>query len=169
MIYQMKNKTPLLIVLALLSINLLSNSCKKDNQGTISSLFTNGNWQLASVIVTTTDSLITVTDTLNANCNLTQLFTFNADNTCTYTNFDCQSQTKSGNWSLSTDQLTLYSNITCNFTSVALSSKPFINAQIYSIGLYSMVLQTGDYNVIPTQTNKTKVIRYGFVRQKAAI
>lgn len=165
----MKNKTPLLVVLALLLINLLSNSCKKDNQGTISSLFANGNWQLASVLVTTTDSLKTVTDTLNANCNLTQLFTFSANNTCTYTNFDCQSQTTSGNWSLSSDQLTLYSNVVCKFTSPALSSTPFKTAQIYSIGQYSLVLQTGDYNIIPTTTNKTKVIRYGFVRQKASI
>jgi len=46
------------------------------------------------------------------------------------------------------------------------TTNPFVNAQIYNLGQYSLVLQTGDYNIIPTTTNKTRVMRYGFVRRK---
>src|ERR1700749_3531311 len=103
----MKNKFPLLFLLGIILINLLSNSCKKDTQGTIASLFTNGNWQLASVTVTTTVNMTQKDTTLNTNCNLTQILIFKPDNTCTYTNFDCIPQNVSGHWSLSADNLTL--------------------------------------------------------------
>ena len=165
----MRNKVPLIIVLGLLLINLVSNSCKKQNETTISSLFSDGSWQLASILVTTTDSLIQVTDTLNTTCGSSQIFTFNADNTCTYTNFDCITQTTTGHWSLSKDQLTLSSDMVCADTTKAGKSQPFANAQVYNVGQYSLVLQTGNYNVIPTTINKTTVVRYGFIRQSTSI
>lgn len=165
----MKNKIPLLFVLGLVLINLLSNSCKKDTQGTITSILTTGKWQLASVLVTTTDSLITKTDTLNTKCGLAQVFIFNTDKTCSYTNFDCVTQTATGHWSLSADQITLNSDMLCADTTKVGSSKPFANAQIFNAGQYSLVLQMGNYNVIPTSINKTKVIRYGFIRQSTSI
>jgi len=165
----MKNKFPLLFLSGIILINLLSNSCKKDTQGTITSLFTNGNWQLASVTVTITNNLVEKDTTLNTNCDSTQVLIFKSDNTCTYTNFDCVPQKVSGHWSLSPDQLTLSSDMKFQDTTAVGSSTPFTNAQVFNAGQYSLVLQTGDYNIIPTTINKTKVVRYGFVRQKTAI
>lgn len=164
----MKNKIPLLFIVGLILINLLSNSCKKDTQGTIASLFTNGNWQLASVTVTTTNNMLQKDTTLNTTCGLTQILIFKPDNTCTYTNFDCIPQNVSGQWSLSTDNLTLNSDMLFKDTTAVGTSTPFKNAQVFNAGQYSLVLQTGDYNVIPTTTNKTKVVRYGFIRQKTS-
>ena len=165
----MKNKVPLLCILGLILINLLSNSCKKDTQGSIASLFTNGNWQLASVTVTTTNNMVQKDTTLNTTCDSTQIFIFKTDNSCTYTNFDCVPQKAGGHWSLSSDNLTLSSDIVLKDTTTVGTSTPFKNAQVFNAGQYSLVLQTGDYNIIPTTTNKTKVVRYGFIRQKTSI
>jgi uncharacterized membrane protein YciS (DUF1049 family) len=168
-VFLMKNKIPFLFVLGLVLINVLSNSCKKDKQTSIQSLFTTGTWQLSTVIVTTTFADTTIIDTLNTTCNTTQLFTFNGDNTCTYTNFQCKDQPiAKGHWSLSTDQLYLNSDIVCQDTisSGTGSSKPFSSAQIFNLGQYSLVLQTGDLQNYAT-TKKRVVMRYGFIRQKA--
>ena len=161
----MKFKILLLSLVGFVLISLVINSCKKDNSGTISALFTDGRWQLASILVTNTDGIITTIETLNTTCDSTQVFTFGS-NTCTYSNFDCIPQKSSGSWSLSKDQLTLYSTMTCQDTTAKHSSMPFDTAQIVTLGQYSMVLQTGNFNVIPTTINKTRVVRYGFVRQK---
>jgi hypothetical protein len=165
----MKNKFPLLVLLGLILINVLSNSCKKDAESTISTIFTDGKWQLASVLVTTTTNLNQVVDTINVSCDSIQVFTFNTDKTCTYNHFSCTKQNVStGHWSLSADQLTLnVPDMKCD--SAGIQTTPFSNAQVYNAGQYSLVLQTGNYNVIPTATNTTKVTRYGFVRQKASI
>jgi hypothetical protein len=163
----MKSKIPLLFVLGLVLINLLSNSCKKDNQTSIQSLLSNGNWQLASVYRAqyVGDTLKHI-DTLNTLCDTTQIFSFASDNTCTYTNFDCVHQPRaSGHWSLSTDQLYLTSDIVCKDTTAAGSSKPFLNAQVFNLGQFSLTLRTGDIQNY-TQSTKRKVMRYGFVRQK---
>ncbi|MDB5111170.1 MAG: hypothetical protein JWR67_2284 [Mucilaginibacter sp.] len=166
----MKNKLPLLFLLGFVLIGLIINSCKKNTQSAIPALFTNGKWQLASVLVTNTNNAVTTTTTFNTVCDSTQMFTFNTDNTCTYTNFSCIPQKSSGHWSLSADQLTLYvADMTCDTSAIGGKAKPFAQAQIVNLGDYSLVLQTGDYNVIPTTTNKTRVVRYGFVRQKASI
>ncbi len=166
----MKNKIPLLFVSGLLLLNLLSNSCKKDKQTSIQALFANGTWQLASINETVfVGDTVKFADTLNTKCDTTQLFTFNADNTCTYTNFDCRHQpTASGHWSLSSDQLYLNSDIVCKDTTAAGSSKPFATAQIYNIGQYSLVLLTGDLQNY-TSSTKRKVTRYGFIRQNSSI
>jgi hypothetical protein len=165
----MRYKTPLIFLSGVALIGLAINSCKKDTSGTIPTLFTQGKWQLASVLRTRTNGNITVIDTLNATCDSTQVFTFNTDNTCSYTNFDCIQQSKTGTWSLTPDQLTLQAAVTCDDSTSLHSSQPFGNAQIVTLGLYSMVLQTGDYDIIPTPTNKTTVVRWGFIRQKTSI
>jgi Domain of unknown function (DUF5004) len=165
----MKSKFPLLFILGLILINLLSNSCKKDTSGSITSLFTNGSWQLASVTVTTTINMTQKDTILNTTCDSTQILIFKSDNSCTYTNFDCIPQKVSGHWSLSADNLTLSSDMLLKDTTAAGTSTPFKNAQFFNAGDYSLVLQTGDYNIIPTTINKTKVIRYGFIRQKTSI
>ncbi|MDB4924983.1 hypothetical protein [Mucilaginibacter sp.] len=166
----MKTKIPFLFILGLLLINMLSNSCKKDKQNSVQTLFANGKWQLASVNVTSfVGDTIKRIDTLNTKCDTTQLFTFNTDNTCTYTNFDCLHQpTASGHWLLAPDQLSISSDMVCKDTTAAGSSKPFASAKIENVGDYSLVLLTGD---IPnhTSTTKRRVVRYGFVRQKASV
>jgi hypothetical protein len=165
----MKTKIPFLFVSGLLLINLLSNSCKKDAQTSIQTLFTTGKWQLASV-----EKTISVGDTikldtiLNTTCDTTQLFTFNADKTCSYTNFDCIHQPPAnGHWSLSDDQLFLISDVTCKDTTAVGSSKPFAIARIDNVGQYSLVLTTGDIQNYTSNTRRT-IIRYGFIRQKAS-
>lgn len=164
----MKNKYTLLFLLGLVAINLLSNSCKKNNEGTVENLLARGTWQLASVLVYNyIGSNNTSTDTLNTDCTNNQTFVFNADNTCTYYNFSCIKQTVTGNWHLSDDKLTLQSDILCQDTvrgTVDTLTTPFKSAHIVNLGQYSMVLETGDTNTSYLSTDKRHIKRYGFVR-----
>jgi hypothetical protein len=158
----------LILLLLILITGLVINSCKKNTISPISALFT-GKWQLASVIATyytgnTQDSIVT----LNTSCDSAQVFTFNANNTCTYSNFDCLSQpTASGQWSLTQNQLYLQANVVCKDTTAAGSSKPFSYAQIYNLGQFSLVLNTGDIQPNYSLTKHRKIIQYGFINQKA--
>jgi len=164
----MKN-VPLLFILGLVLLSVLCNSCKKVNQSSIESLFSKGSWELSTVIVTVaTGTTRESEDTLNTKCDKKQIFTFNADHTCTYTNFHCKDQpVASGTWSLSQDQLYLKSDIVCQdtFKLGTGKSKPFENAQIETLGQYAMVLVTGDIQNY-SATQRRTVRRYGFVRQK---
>ncbi|MBK0380576.1 DUF5004 domain-containing protein [Mucilaginibacter segetis] len=156
------------LLFALLGVCMLTNSCKKDKQSTIQHLLTTGVWQLATLQVNhyKGDSKIS-TDTLNTACDTTQIFTFNDDNTCTYTNFDCLPQpTAHGTWQLSSTKLYLNSDIVCQDTTAAGSSTPFANAQIVNLGDFSLVLQTGDIENYYSSTQPRTITRYGFIRQK---
>jgi hypothetical protein len=162
---------PFIFILGLLILSMFCNSCKKINQSSIESLFSKGNWELATVIVTVSVGTNRVSeDTLNTTCDKKQIFAFNNDHTCTYTNFHCKAQpTASGSWSLSQDQLYLKSDIVCQdtFKLGTGTSKPFENAQIETLGQYAMVLVTGDIQNY-SATQRRTVRRYGFVRQKVA-
>lgn len=165
----MKNRS-LYILLVLVVVTVFINSCKKEDQSNINNLFTTGYWQLASVqrVHYVGDSKLK-TDTLNATCDTTQLFTFNKDFTCTYTNFNCKDQpTATGTWELSRDKLFLSANMICQDTTKVGSSKPFINAQINNLGQYSLVLETGDISPYYTTTQVRVITRYGFIRQRTA-
>jgi hypothetical protein len=163
----MKNKLPLLIISGLMLINLLSNSCKKDNTNNIETILSAGAWQLSSVAVTYSVGDTSLVVPLNTNCDTTQVLTFNADKTCTYTNFNCKHQpTAGGHWAITANKLFLNSDIVCQDTTAAGKSTPFTNAKIDNAGQYSLVLLTGDIQNYTT-TTKRKVVRYGFVRQKA--
>lgn len=164
----MKN-IPLIFIVCLLLLSAVCSSCKKQTQNSIQSLFTKGNWELATVVVTVSvGDTLKSTDTLNTTCDKKQIFSFKEDGTCTYSNFHCVDQPlASGRWSLVSDQVYLSSDIVCQdtFPTGTGRSKPFENAQILSLGQYSMVLVTGDIqNYSPTKTRT--VSRYGFVRQK---
>ncbi|PJJ79877.1 lipocalin family protein [Mucilaginibacter auburnensis] len=162
----MKN-VPLIFILCLLLLSMLTNSCKKDKGTSIQNLFSSGKWELTTVVVTVTQGDSVKYDTLNTDCPEKQLFTLNADGTCNYTNFHCKTQISNGRWSLSPDQLYLKSDIVCQDT-VKLGpgkSTPFSNAQILTVGQYSMVLITGDIQNY-SNTQKRTVMRYGFVKQK---
>ncbi|MHB8209491.1 hypothetical protein [Mucilaginibacter sp.] len=171
----MKNKKILFsLTVAVLTIaGLVINSCKKDNQNSVATFLTRQKWQLASVMVNNYigSSLVSI-DTLNTNCDSTQIFTFNTNNTCSYTNFECIPQKSSGNWTLSSDQLTLISNMTAIDTLIGgkvdpVPGKPFQNTKIVNLGQYSLVLQTGDVNTYYTSTTKRRIVTYGFVHQSA--
>ncbi|MGF7042326.1 hypothetical protein [Mucilaginibacter lappiensis] len=169
----MKNKIPLLFILSLVIINLLSGSCKKDINSNIPHLLTNGVWELATLQVTNYvgDTQISI-DTLNTNCDSTQLFTFNANNTCTYTNFDCLAQTTTGTWTFTANRLYFMSDMVCKDTiagGAESTTKPFENTQIFNLGTYSMVLQTGDVQPNYSSTKKRRIVRYGFIKRKALI
>jgi hypothetical protein len=164
----MKNKLSYLLIPAIISIALFINSCKKDNQSSINTLLTRGAWQLSSVRITESVGDTVKLDTTLNTCDTTQLFTFYADNTCTYTNFNCKRQPiAKGNWNLTPNRLFLASNIVCQDTTAAGSSKPFTYCAINTLGNYSMVLYTGDI-VNYTTTSRRRILRYGFVRQKAS-
>jgi hypothetical protein len=159
----------LLLLLTGLIICMMVNSCKKESQTAIQTLFTGGTWQLTSVQDSsfTGNSLISTT-VLDTACVLAQFFTFNADKTCTYTNFDCIQQTPpGGQWALTSNQLILQSNVVCKDTTSIGSSMPFANAKILNLGQYSLVLETGDIQPNFSLTAKRKTRRFGFVRIKS--
>ena len=166
----MKRKSTFWFLLCLTGIGLMVNSCKKQTQSPIQSLFTGGTWQLASVFAFNyIGNTQTTTDTLNADtaCHLTQFFTFSANNTCTYTNFDCITQTPAAaSWTLAPNQLYLEANVVCKDTTKAGSSTPFSNAKIINLGQFSMVLQTGDIQPYYSLTQPRRIVQWGFVRQK---
>ncbi|WP_214071464.1 DUF5004 domain-containing protein [Mucilaginibacter sp. dw_454] len=160
----MKNKFAYVIIPAAILIGFFVNSCKKTLDSDIPDLLVSGQWNLSSVTVMVTHGDTSLLDTTYAiNCD--QVFTFNADKTCTYTNFDCpaQSTISKGDWELTGNRLILASNIVVQDTTLG-STKPFLYSTISSLGRYSMVLLTGDvinYN----NSAIRRVVRYGFVRQ----
>jgi hypothetical protein len=163
----MKNKILFLFLPLLIITSVGVNSCKKESKLTsIQALFTNGTWQLASeVALNYLGSNQLATDTLNKNCAITQMFTFSSDNNCSYTNYDCITQSAQSSWSLSSDALFLYTNLSLT-QSDSTKAKPFSTCKIINLGSYSMVLQTGDISVFPGPTTKRRIYQYGFVRQK---
>jgi hypothetical protein len=164
-----KNKIVFFLLATVTLIGLGINSCKKDNTSSVTIFLTHAPWQLASVQVINRLGTSTVSiDTLNLNCNNAQVFTFNTNNTCTYTNFECIPQSSSGSWSLSSDQLIINSNMLCADTLIGgtpdpSKSMPFKLTSINNLGQYSMILQTGDVNIFITPTTRSRIVQYGFV------
>jgi len=161
----MKNKNILFFLIALVVTGTVINSCKKEEDSkNIKPLFTNGSWQLSSVMVFNyVGSNGEKTDTLSTTCGSSQLFTFNSNGTCTYTNFNCQSTPHSGNWSLSDDGLVMFSNIILDSIPGGKNNQPFTYSKIINIGNYSMVLQTCDVATYFTATTKRKIVQFGFI------
>ena len=151
----------------MVSITMLSNSCKKDSQSTVESLLARGTWQLASVMrLNYIGGTNVSTDTLNTTCLLSQTFTFGTDNTCTFQNFSCISQAAKGSWLLSDDKITLLSTLSAKDTlaGATVTATPFQTARIVNLGQYSLVLETGDLSSYYLSTDKRHVKRYGFIR-----
>lgn len=150
------------------------NSCKKDNNTSIQTLFTTGAWQLASVKVTNYLGSSTInTYYLNdTTCIKTQFFTFPSTNTCTFTNYHCIGQSTNGTWSLTKDQLYLMVNMTCLDTLAGgkdtVSIHVFAYTKILNLGPYSMTLQTGDIGAYYTPTTKRTIFEYAFVHKTTA-
>jgi len=153
-----------LLLLSIILTAFAINSCKKTGQNAIATLFTGGTWKLASVETKKYTGNQQLSDTtINDTCS--QFFTFKTDNTCNYNNFNCIDQSASGTWTISKNQLYLYADITLKDASVAGTAKPFINAQIQTLGQYSMVLNTGDIAPNYSLTQPRTIVVYGFVRQ----
>jgi hypothetical protein len=164
----MKNKTLYFLLAGLIIVSFFINSCKKTDNSNIPNLLTTGVWQLASLEVDhyVGDSRMS-TDTLNTNCDTTQLFTFNKDNTCTYTNYSCKHQpTAKGTWSLTSNKLYLSSDMMVQDTTATGKSQPFLAVQIVNLGQFSLVFNTGDIGAYYTATQMRTIKRYGFIRQK---
>lgn len=154
-------------MLASACVIMFTNSCKKEPRGTVKDIMV-GKWQLATVYRTVTLAGVQTIDTLNTTCDTTQVFTFNSDGTCTYTNFNCDptQPSSSGKWAVSTDQHYLASDMTCTDTATKKKYQPFSYAEINTVGIYSLVLRTGDIARYYPSNDTVTVIRYGFVRQK---
>lgn len=169
----MKFKIRLLLLFGTVTVGLLVNSCQKSKQDYIATLIAQNQWQLSSATVTTfIGGSATSQLTLDTTCLVTQVFKFNPDNTCSYTNFDCLSQSTKGSWALSQDKLFLNVNMMCKDTIVrpgdtTTHSKPFQTAQIVNLGQYSLVLKTGDLQTYFSPTQKRVIYQWGFVRVKS--
>lgn len=165
----MKNKKVIFFLAGLLLGGMVINSCKKDDKSSINTLFTTGTWQLASVMAYHyLGSSQTSIDTLNTTCDTSQVFTFNTNGTCTYTNYHCVPQpTSTGTWTLTNDKLFLECVIACKDTlpggAGTTTAHPFIYTKIFTLGPYSMILQTGDIGAYYTSTTRRTVYQYGFV------
>jgi len=157
-----------LFLSGLILINLLFNACKKENSSAVSTFLTSSPWRLASVqVYHFIGGNQTGVDTLNTTCTLNQIFTFNTDKTCSFTNFNCEQQSVSGHWQLTKDQLTLQADLAMKDTTIGRRDTvdhPFANAQISNLGSYSLVLQTGDVNSYYSATTVRRIVRYGFIR-----
>lgn len=169
MLSSAKYKVPFFLLLGLAALILLFNSCKKDNNDSVAYFLTYGTWTLASVqVFHYVGDTQGKTDTLNTTCNTTQTFKFNSDNSCEYKNYHCITQDKSGTWSIGSDNLTLTCNLPVQDTSksTTVNVKAFQTALIDNLGQYSLVLKTGDIQVVYKSTTVRNITRYGFVHSQ---
>ena len=163
----MKIKFRLLILCGVAMVGLLTNSCEKTNQDYIATLFTGGKWQLSTVTITSyTGAEQISSDTLFSSCPLVQDFIFNSDKTCSFSNFDCSTQTSNGHSLLSADKLFLSSDIVCQ-TAAKKDTTPFQTAKIINLGQYSLVLQTGSLETYYPPNQPRVITQRGFVRVKS--
>lgn len=148
-------------------------SCKKNDQNYLNTLLTDGHWQFASLVVNKFHGDTSISsDTIFANCSLAQNFTFNANGTCTYTDFSCLQQTATGHWAFSKDYLYLMSDMAAqdtlsSDTTINGSYMPFKNARIVNLGQYSLVLKTGDLQQYYAPNQPRTINVFGFVRVKS--
>jgi hypothetical protein len=160
----MKRRNAYLLIAGLF-LTLFIVSCKKETQNSIPTLFTTGAWQLGSIQeYKYLGDLQTSADTIPTDS--TQIFTFNKDMTCSYTNFDNKAGVATGHWQLSDTRLYLKADITYPAVTTAGTTQPFINAHIINIGNFSLVLETGDIQTYYTAADKRTIRRYGFIRIK---
>ena len=169
----MKINIRLLLLIAVVAIGLMVNSCQKTKQDYIATLIAQNQWQLSSATVMTYIGSSQISQvTLDTTCLVTQIFKFNPDNTCSYTNFDCLTQATKGTWGLSQDKLFLNVNMIAKDTiaragDTTTHSKPFQTAKILNLGQYSLVLQTGDLETYWSPTQQRVIYQWGFVRVKS--
>jgi hypothetical protein len=155
-----------LFAFCLVVFAMLTNSCKKDNSDNVTYFLTAGTWRLASVTrISYVGDTLKKTDTLNLTCNTKQDFIFKSDNSCSYSNYHCITQTSAGKWSISSDNLSIQTTLTAQDTSkgTTVNVNAFGTAQIENLGQYSLVLRTGYTSVYYTSKTARVIYRYGFI------
>ena len=153
----------LLLLLVLLLTCLGVNSCKKDEQSSISTFLTRSTWNLALLQrFKFVNEQQVKTDILQASCTLDQRLTFNADETFTFSNFGCKTGVLTGTWSLTPDRLYFTTNSVLTQNSKGESNV----ALIYNLGQYSLVFEAGDINTAHSKTDTVVKYRYGFIHSR---
>lgn len=164
------NQYPKLLLLLFLLITCCAfNSCKKDNQSSVSSFLTQGTWNLAlTQRFKYVNQTLVNTDTVNVGCTLDQKLTFNKDNTFTFKGFNCKTGNLNGKWNFSPDMLYLNTD-----QSITINTKGKQNpARIINLGQYSLVFDAGDVyvygnaNTVYLKTDTVVIYRYGFIHSK---
>jgi hypothetical protein len=143
---------------------LMNTSCQKDKTS-IDYFLTNGTWQLANLQeYTYIGSTLQKTDTINKKCQLLQLITFNTNQSVNYSgNFQCNTQTAAGKWSLfQKDTIRLQSDLLLK-DSLNQNIQPFKDSRVLNLGQYSLVIETGDISPVYTSRQVRKILRYSFV------
>lgn len=148
------------MLLLLLIAGLAVNSCKKNDQSSITGFLTQRPWKLAlKQRFAYLNNVLVRTDTLQSSCALTQTLTFNTGNTYTYQNYACATGTVTAPWSITADYLYLNLN-----SVIAVNSAKAQNvARIINLGQYSLVFDAGDINTIHKTTDSVIIFRYGFI------
>lgn len=156
----MMKKLHFLFLLAMLFICLAINSCKKNDQTSITDFLTQRPWKLAlkQRLAYVNNSLVK-TDTLENTCKLSQTLTFNANKNYTYQNFACANSTVSAPWSITPDYLYLNLNSVISIN----SAKAQNVARIINLGQYSLIFDAGDVNTVHKTTDSVIILRYGFI------
>ncbi|MVN21516.1 hypothetical protein [Mucilaginibacter arboris] len=162
----MTRNSKLLLLLILLIAVFAVNSCKKDEQSSISDFLTRSTWNLALLQrFKYVNEALVKTDTIQAGCTLNQTLLFNADNTYNFNNYSCKTGLLSSTWSFTPDMLYLNLNSVISQTSPTFSSKQNV-ARIINLGQYSLSFDAGDVNIVHKPTDTVVIYRYGFIHSK---
>lgn len=153
-------RKPKLLLLLVLLCAFAVNSCKKDNQTSLTTFLTRQPWKLAlKQRFAYVNSVLVKTDTVQSSCSLTQTLNFKTDNSYTYQNYACANNTISAKWSFTADYLYLNLN-----SVIAVNTTKAQNvARIINLGQYSLVFDAGDINTVHLPTDSVIVFRYGFI------
>ncbi|MGI4752068.1 MAG: hypothetical protein ACRYFB_15650 [Janthinobacterium lividum] len=148
------------LILPALLICFAINSCKKNDQASLSDFLTQKPWKLAlKQRLAYVNSALVKTDTLENACKLSQTLTFNSNHNYTYQNYSCASGNINAAWSFTSDYLYLNLNSIISINSAKVQNV----ARVINLGQYSLVFDAGDINTIHKTTDSVIVFRYGFI------
>jgi len=160
-----RNSKPLLLLILLIAI-FAANSCKKDDQTSISDFLTQSTWNFALLQrFKYVNEALVKTDTLQTGCSLNQTLKFNTDNSYNFNNYGCKTGVISSTWSFTPDMLYLNLNSVISQTSATFSSRQNV-ARIINLGQYSLSFDAGDVNLVHKPTDTVVIYRYGFIHSK---
>lgn len=153
-----------ILVLACFALN----SCKKEDQNSLSLFLTQKPWKLAlKQRFAYVNSVLVKTDTLENTCTLTQTLTFKTDNNYTYQNYTCKNTTVNAPYTFTADQLYLNLNSVISVSAIKTANKqpPQNVARLINLGQYSLIFDAGDVNLTPVNklTDSVIIFRYGFI------
>lgn len=161
----MTKKLHLFFLPAILLACIAFNSCKKNDQASLTDFLTQKPWKLAlKQRLVYINSALVKTDTLESACKLSQTLTFNRNGNYTYQNYACTTGNINAAWSFTSDYLYLNLNSVISVTSPTsvVPSKQNV-ARIINLGQYSLIFDAGDINTVHKITDSVIVFRYGFI------